>query len=194
MCIYFQDIDKQSSVLRLAKHLLCRHTARLLAWSPDGPLGTCTFCDQLRLVLLPTMGGCLASFLFSSVMSIEARASPILGKHYKTDPQPPAQGTTFKKQPANSYPQGQGLKSCWCRSWPNSQPLLFCTSPWEKLMCLGPWVSLGICTFTHCTGRAPLNIPMGAGRPLPSGLRWEYPGESESLSQVLAAFFSLGCC
>jgi hypothetical protein len=130
------------TVLRLTKHLLCRHVACLLAWSPDGPLGTCNFCNQLRLVLLPTMRGCLASFLFSSVMSIEARASPILGKHYKTDPQPPAQETTFKRQPANSYPHGQDLKSCGFWSWQN-----LCSFPHdhEKSWCVrGPewdWAS-----------------------------------------------------
>lgn len=43
-------------------------------------------------------------------MSIEARASPILGKHCKTDPQPPAQGTTFKKPTCKQLPSGPGPK------------------------------------------------------------------------------------
>lgn len=46
------------------------------------------------------IGRSLTSVLFSSVMSREARSSPIRGKHSSTDPQSPAHRPTFRGQPA----------------------------------------------------------------------------------------------
>lgn len=133
------------------------------------------------------MGGCLANFLFSSVMSIEARASPILGKHYTTDPQPPVPS-----------PGGQHLKGkLQTPSCPGPKELLVLKLTKQSTSALSHITmrKAGVSGALGGTWHLSLH-PLHTQSPLT--LTWmlvdlcprEHPGKSESPSQVLAAFFS----